>query len=221
MQHKSLCSESLWIHSQISKCKYPLPVYLSIKLYIYLSKYVISPRFPWQLIFVWGYHGGHKEELWCQPFEKKYSGALYCWHSQLAPATSTAVVTIILAWPQEGRKRKGWQKVIPLDDIIDSMDMSLSKPWEIMKDREAWCAAVHGVAKNWTWLNNSKAKTTLFFVISIGEEQKISSLLPAWLLPCTKLLSSTVLFISSLFLPLLKGDFSEVVIIITNACKAV
>ena len=126
MQHKSLCSESLWIHSQISKCKYPLPVYLSIKLYIYLSKYVISPRFPWQLIFVLGYHGGHKEELWCQPFEKKYSGALYCWHSQLAPATSTAVVTIILAWPQEGRKRKGWQKVISLDDIIDSMDMSLS-----------------------------------------------------------------------------------------------
>ena len=172
MQHKSLCSESLWIHSQISKCKYPLPVYLSIKLYIYLSKYVISPRFPWQLIFVWGYHGGHKEELWCQPFEKKYSGALYCWHSQLAPATSTAVVTIILAWPQEGRKRKGWQKVIPLDDIIDSMDMSLSKPWEIMKDRKAWCAAVHGVTKNWTWLNNSKAKTTLFFVISIGGKKK-------------------------------------------------
>ena len=53
-----------------------------------------------------------------------------------------------------GRRRKGWQRMKWLDDIMDMMHVSLSKPWVLVMDRETWHATVHRVAKSWTWLSD-------------------------------------------------------------------
>ena len=73
----------------------------------------------------------------------------------------------------EGGRRRGQQRMRWLDGITDMMDMSLSKLWELVMDREAWHAAVHGVEKSWTQLSDSTELNLFREIISDGIHPQI------------------------------------------------
>ena len=67
----------------------------------------------------------------------------------------------------EGKRRRDQQRMRWLDNIVDSVDMTLIKLWEIAEDRGPWCSAVYGSTKNWTWLNDWTTTTALWVISSI------------------------------------------------------